>query len=298
MNWIVTQIKWIMLVSGVLTCSMLLAALAPQVALQNMFGDSIQGPIAEIVVRNWGALIALGGGMLIYGAYNVASRSLVLVVAVVSKLVFITLVLSFGSQYLGQQVVVAVVGGWIVPVIRRSAVPGGWRPVLFSIPVGLVCWALPVYQELTTDPGNLTLLARSGGEPGGRGGLMAVKATRPTESIPMLRLFAPRSTSEVLTDAAYKRGGRSPTRTSSGDTTSGGTNGRKLAPTPTIVSSRGADTSRRRASSVTVSTVATNATTAMARVTGPILQKLGYAARSAAGVSLGCPGPRHATCRG
>ncbi|MBK9574113.1 MAG: hypothetical protein IPO43_16030 [Rhodoferax sp.] len=96
MNWIVTQIKWIMLVSGVLTCSMLLAALAPQVALQNMFGDSIQGPIAEIVVRNWGALIALGGGMLIYGAYNVASRSLVLVVAVVSKLVFITLVLSFG----------------------------------------------------------------------------------------------------------------------------------------------------------------------------------------------------------
>ena len=114
MNWIVTQIKWIMLVSGVLTCSMLLAALAPQVALQNMFGDSIQGPIAEIVVRNWGALIALGGGMLIYGAYNVASRSLVLVVAVVSKLVFITLVLSFGSQYLGQQVVVAVVGDGIM----------------------------------------------------------------------------------------------------------------------------------------------------------------------------------------
>lgn len=110
MNWIVTQIKWIMLVSGALTCSMLLAALAPQVALQNMFGDSIQGPIAEIVVRNWGALIALGGGMLIYGAYNVASRSLVLVAAVVSKLVFITLVLSFGTRYLGQQVSVALLG--------------------------------------------------------------------------------------------------------------------------------------------------------------------------------------------
>jgi hypothetical protein len=73
--------------------------------------------------------------------------------------------------------VVAVLGGWIVPVIRRRTVPGGWRPVLLSVPVGLVCWALPVYQELTTDPGNLTLLARSGGEPGGRGGLMAVKAT-------------------------------------------------------------------------------------------------------------------------
>jgi hypothetical protein len=72
---------------------------------------------------------------------------------------------------------VAVLGGWIVPLVRRRAVPGGWRPVLLSIPVGVLCWVLPVYQELTTDPGNLTLLARSGGEPGGRGGVLAVKAT-------------------------------------------------------------------------------------------------------------------------
>lgn len=114
MNWIVTQIKWIMLASGVLTCSMLFATLAPQAALRNMLGDSIQGPIAEIVVRNWGALIALVGAMLIYGAYNAVNRPLILVVAGVSKLVFITLVLSFGSQYLGQQAVVAVVGDGIM----------------------------------------------------------------------------------------------------------------------------------------------------------------------------------------
>ncbi|MBX3287375.1 MAG: hypothetical protein KF703_18655 [Actinobacteria bacterium] len=73
--------------------------------------------------------------------------------------------------------VVAVVGGWLVPLARRRSVPGGWAPVLWSVPVGLACWVLPVYQELTTDPGNLTLLARSGGEPGGRGGVLAVKAT-------------------------------------------------------------------------------------------------------------------------
>jgi hypothetical protein len=72
---------------------------------------------------------------------------------------------------------VGVVGGWLVPWARRRSVPGGWRPVLWSIPVGLACWVLPVYQELTHDPGNLTLLARSGGEPGGRGGILAVKAT-------------------------------------------------------------------------------------------------------------------------
>lgn len=72
---------------------------------------------------------------------------------------------------------VAVLGGWVVPLVRRRPVPGGWRPVLLSVPVGIACWVLPVYQELTTDPGNLTLLARSGGEPGGRGGVLAVKAT-------------------------------------------------------------------------------------------------------------------------
>lgn len=59
MNWIVTSMKWIMLVSGGLTCTMLYAAVAPQPALQSTFGESIDGPVADIVVRNWGVLIAL-----------------------------------------------------------------------------------------------------------------------------------------------------------------------------------------------------------------------------------------------
>ena len=58
MNWIVAKIKWIMLVSGVLTCTMIFAAIAPQAALRSTFGATLEGPLAEIVVRNWGALIA------------------------------------------------------------------------------------------------------------------------------------------------------------------------------------------------------------------------------------------------
>lgn len=104
MTWIVAHMKWIMLVSGILTCTMLYAAIAPQAALRSMFGESLAGGVAEIVVRNWGALIGLVGGMLIYGAFQPAARSLVLVVAGVSKVVFIGLVLAHGSQYLGQQV--------------------------------------------------------------------------------------------------------------------------------------------------------------------------------------------------
>jgi len=107
-NWIATRIKWIMLVSGALTSTMIYAAVAPQAALRSTFGDTLEGPVAEIVVRNWGALIGLVGGMLIYGAYDRASRSLILSVASVSKLIFIALVLVYGRRYLSQQAGVAI----------------------------------------------------------------------------------------------------------------------------------------------------------------------------------------------
>jgi hypothetical protein len=109
MTWIVASMKWIMLVSGALTCTMFYAAVAPQAALRSTFGESIEGPVAEIVVRNWGALITLIGGMLIVGAFNPAVRFLVLPVAGLSKVGFITLVLVYGRQFLGGQVGTAVV---------------------------------------------------------------------------------------------------------------------------------------------------------------------------------------------
>ena len=106
--WVVHNMRWIMLVSGVLTASMVQAAIAPDSALQSNFGETVSGSLAHLVVRNWGALIGLVGGMLIYGAFNPIHRSLVLIVAGVSKVVFIGLVLSEGTRYLSHQVGVAV----------------------------------------------------------------------------------------------------------------------------------------------------------------------------------------------
>ena len=108
MNWIVSNIKWLMLVSGALTCTMLYALIAPQSALRSNFGEGLEGPVAEIVVRNWGALIGLVGAMLIYGAFNPASRPMALVVAAGSKLIFITLVLVHGQQDLSEQAGIAI----------------------------------------------------------------------------------------------------------------------------------------------------------------------------------------------
>ena len=109
MTLIVANIKWIMLASGVLTSTMLYAAIAPGAALRSSFGETLEGPLAEIIVRNWGALIALVGAMMIYGAYDRPSRPLVLIVAGTSKLVFIALVLSHGARYVSHQAGVAVV---------------------------------------------------------------------------------------------------------------------------------------------------------------------------------------------
>jgi hypothetical protein len=97
---IFSQIKWIMIVSGAITCSMLLATFSPELNLKLTFGSNVEGELAVMIVRNWGALIALVGAMLIYGAYSQANRSLALVVASISKSAFVALNLIYGQAYL------------------------------------------------------------------------------------------------------------------------------------------------------------------------------------------------------
>ena len=108
MNLIVTKMKWIMLVSGVLTSTMFYAAIAPKDALLSTFGETLEGDVAEIVVRNWGVLIGMIGVLQIYGAFTPSSRPLVLMFAGISKLVFIGLVLSHGTRFLSHQAGIAV----------------------------------------------------------------------------------------------------------------------------------------------------------------------------------------------
>ncbi len=91
----------IMVVSGVLTLTMLYAAIAPAAASQSMFAETPDGAFASVVVPNWGILIGLMGALLIYGAFHTPSRKLALVVAGTSKIAFISLILAQGDHYLG-----------------------------------------------------------------------------------------------------------------------------------------------------------------------------------------------------
>jgi hypothetical protein len=128
MNWLIANIKGLMVASGVLTCTMVFAAIAPQAALRSTFGETLEGPLADIVVRNWGALIGLVGAMLIYGAYVPPARSLALTVAGLSKVVFIGLVLAHGDRYLGRAgipividlIMVVLYGAYLMATRRRA----------------------------------------------------------------------------------------------------------------------------------------------------------------------------------
>jgi hypothetical protein len=100
MRFFVEKFKWIMLVAGLLTCTMFLGLFAPHMSLMSNFGETVTGPVADVVVRNWAALIGLMGIMLIYGAFVEPVRNFALVIAGTSKLIFIALVLTFGKQFM------------------------------------------------------------------------------------------------------------------------------------------------------------------------------------------------------
>jgi hypothetical protein len=134
MKWIVAHIKWIMLVSGILTTTMLYAAVAPNAALQSNFGHGLEGggPLAELIVRNWGILIGLIGAMLIYGAFDPPGRPFILTIAGLSKAAFIALVLTVGSGYLGQPIRLAVVIDAIWVLVFATYLIGIRSPAVVS----------------------------------------------------------------------------------------------------------------------------------------------------------------------
>src|SRR6185503_6648662 len=98
-HFFVMSFKWIMLISGLLTSTMFMGLISPQYLLKSNFGETMNGPLAEIIVRNWGALIGLMGIMLIYGAFKSSVRRFVLLIAGTSKIIFISLVLIYGQKY-------------------------------------------------------------------------------------------------------------------------------------------------------------------------------------------------------
>ena len=119
--------KAIMLITGLLTCTMIYALFLPDAALKSMFGESLgDTALAQIVVRSWGALITLIGAMLVYGAFRPQLRPMILAIAGLSKLTFVGLLLLMGSQYLPNTITTILVDG-IAIVLFAFCLPNAYR---------------------------------------------------------------------------------------------------------------------------------------------------------------------------
>jgi len=106
MNILSKNIKWFMAVAGLLTCTMLEAVFDPEMAVGNLFGEQLQGPLANMIVRSWGVLITLTGLMLIYGAFNLKNRKFAAAIAATGKIIYTGLVISLGEPYLSNAALV------------------------------------------------------------------------------------------------------------------------------------------------------------------------------------------------
>ena len=100
MNFVIKNIKWVMLVSGLLTLTMFYGLFAPQASLESMFGVSFSGTLENIVIRSWSALVGLMGAILIYGFYSEKYRVFSISIVAFSKVIFVSLVLLYGQEFL------------------------------------------------------------------------------------------------------------------------------------------------------------------------------------------------------
>ncbi|HEY0302249.1 MAG TPA: hypothetical protein VGC36_12970 [Rhizomicrobium sp.] len=114
--WITQYIDWILIVAGVLTCSMLLMALAPRLAMRTTFGEDETGTLANLIARSWGILIFASGLMLIYAAFHAEVRLPILLYSIVGKLTFVALLVS-EPRYRGRALPTIVVDTVIVVLL-------------------------------------------------------------------------------------------------------------------------------------------------------------------------------------
>lgn len=93
-------VKWGLVIFGSVTLIMMGAVIAPSAVLEATFGTTVSDPLALMIVRSWGALIGLMGALLITAAWHPGQRFGSVLVVMVSKIVFLGLLVLYGQMYL------------------------------------------------------------------------------------------------------------------------------------------------------------------------------------------------------
>jgi hypothetical protein len=84
----------ILIVTGVATAGVLALVVAPVPMMKAVFGQAPASPLGPLIVRHWGLLVFMVGGLLVYAAYCSEIRVPTLIVAVVEKAAFVAGVLT------------------------------------------------------------------------------------------------------------------------------------------------------------------------------------------------------------
>ena len=100
MAWLASNFHIVLMVSGLLTLTMLQFVVAPGRSMRSTYGEALEGPLADVIVRGWGLLIGLTGGMLIWAAYHPETRDLAVGAAVISKVFYMGSLLAKGGRFI------------------------------------------------------------------------------------------------------------------------------------------------------------------------------------------------------
>ncbi len=109
MSILVDNMQWVLLVCGLLTLSMIQAVFAPRATMRAYFGEAPDSKASDLLMRNWGMLVAAGGALLIYAAVAPEVRTVALLYVGATKAAFIVLVLLAGGSFLSKQAGLAIV---------------------------------------------------------------------------------------------------------------------------------------------------------------------------------------------
>jgi hypothetical protein len=83
------HIQLILVITGAATGAVIVLFLAPVRVMKVVFGQVPSDALSVLIVRHWGLLVALIGGLLIYAAYHAEIRIPTLIAAVVEKLALV-----------------------------------------------------------------------------------------------------------------------------------------------------------------------------------------------------------------
>jgi hypothetical protein len=102
---------------------MILTVFSPESGMKQTFGESLEGPLGEMISRNWAKGVFLFGVMLIWGAFAMPVRRMALTIVGLSKLGFVVMVVGLGDPFLKAA---------MVPVVLDSSLAAYFAVYLFA----------------------------------------------------------------------------------------------------------------------------------------------------------------------